>query len=1056
MPAYQLWTPGTVLPHSSDMSQDFLAFDTETCLADLKKEIPDGVLLTAWTGGDTPVSIVPVEQWSAFVGLHLDRHWVGHNTSFDFFVILKQLAPTLHPSWISLVEQGRMGCTMLLDGLVRIASGDADLGTDKKPTRNLEVLCTSYSVDCAPPDKASPYRKRFAELLDEPDWTSPSIDPGFFEYAAKDCIATYRLACILYQQAWAYHHAIDKELLHPKADCWGPLTHGIQMRAAIALADVSRRGFYIDVEHAWRFEAHLRNEYQQHITWLELNCPGLIQTVSLRSRTSKRGKRKLSSKTGVASFSNKRLRLVLSEIAESLKIEAPISKGKEGWISLSAKDWSHLSEQSEFIHHWVRSVEITKQLSFMALFRETPENDTVLRSRYITIVRTGRTSCIAAGMRVDVLRDVSKDSVGIPIEQVKAGDYVYGYDANNKLCIREVLWAGKTGTKKVIRLHWQGSGHQHTGYLDLTEDHLVRLTTGEYIPAGKLQPKDRVSALHRLIDKKSGYARLFATGYKKDLREHSFIYHHFTGEKPEAVHHWDENKLNNVIDNLDGTTKEDHAHYHTMNLPREVRAARGSKAAKGKPSPFKGVPNPYRRLTFTRSDLLEMLEMYNYSLTRIVRELPIDYAVLKRNFIENGFTLEEIKAECRARRKDSLLAAAAYARECKKNNHEIIAIEYLPDEVDVYDITVEGIHNFIVEEICVHNCWNPNIQQIPREAEFRHLFTARLNKSLWIVDYSFIELRTLAYLCEKWLGKSELGKAIRAGRDPHTHTASQIFQKPYEQVKQQLNLEKSETYQGEKWASHMRQSAKSLNFGLPGGLGAPRLSAYAKANYGVDMSVEMATTLRDKLINSIYPELNANNGWLATRPIETLSRNLEIPYDTVFSVCASKDPNFQRLSICLDRVLRGTAFKADGTPYNQRYVQELWALAGYLLSLSPKAHLVTKDRFNTYSPGDDLGTLFFMESAVVPTGRIRRGVGYTDSRNTPFQGLAADGAKLTLWNLWKEGFETVAFIHDEVVVEINNPEQGHRINQIMISSMEEVLEGFPVDVEGKESKVWKK
>jgi hypothetical protein len=38
--------------------------------------------------------------------------------------------------------------------------------------------------------------------------------------------------------------------------------------------------------------------------------------------------------------------------------------------------------------------------------------------------------------------------------------------------------------------------------------------------------------------------------------------------------------------------------------------------------------------------------------------------------------------------------------------------------------------------------------------------------------------------------------------------------------------------------------------------------------------------------------------------------------------------------------------------------------------------------------------------------------------NTMFQGLAADGAKLALWKLWRAGYRLVNFIHDEILVEL--------------------------------------
>ena len=35
----------------------------------------------------------------------------------------------------------------------------------------------------------------------------------------------------------------------------------------------------------------------------------------------------------------------------------------------------------------------------------------------------------------------------------------------------------------------------------------------------------------------------------------------------------------------------------------------------------------------------------------------------------------------------------------------------------MYDLEVEKYHNFIANEICVHNCSNPNMQQIPNNGD---------------------------------------------------------------------------------------------------------------------------------------------------------------------------------------------------------------------------------------------------------------------------------------------------------------------------------------------------
>jgi hypothetical protein len=68
-----------------------------------------------------------------------------------------------------------------------------------------------------------------------------------------------------------------------------------------------------------------------------------------------------------------------------------------------------------------------------------------------------------------------------------------------------------------------------------------------------------------------------------------------------------------------------------------------------------------------------------------------------------------------------------------------------------------------------------------------------------------------------------------------------------------------------------------------------------------------------------------------------------------------------------------------------------------------------------------------------------------------FQGLAADGAKLALWGLWREGYSVRNFVHDEVLVAVpEGPDLGRharRIRRIMIAAIREVVPDVRVDVE---------
>lgn len=75
------------------------------------------------------------------------------------------------------------------------------------------------------------------------------------------------------------------------------------------------------------------------------------------------------------------------------------------------------------------------------------------------------------------------------------------------------------------------------------------------------------------------------------------------------------------------------------------------------------------------------------------------------------------------------------------------------------------------------------------------------------------------------------------------------------------------------------------------------------------------------------------------------------------------------------------------------------------------------------------------------TGRIRPKIGRTKFLNTPISGLAADGAKLSLFSLTQIGYKIVGFIHDEIIIELpthcNAKEEISLVEQIMISSMKE-------------------
>jgi DNA polymerase I-like protein with 3'-5' exonuclease and polymerase domains len=94
------------------------------------------------------------------------------------------------------------------------------------------------------------------------------------------------------------------------------------------------------------------------------------------------------------------------------------------------------------------------------------------------------------------------------------------------------------------------------------------------------------------------------------------------------------------------------------------------------------------------------------------------------------------------------------------------------------------------------------------------------------------------------------------------------------------------------------------------------------------------------------------------------------------------------------------------------------------------------------------------------TGRLRARASYTARHNNIFQGLAADGAKLALWKLWRAGYQMANFVHDEVLVLVpaDSDLDWHtdETRRLMIEGMTEVVPDVRVEVESVASTTWSK
>jgi DNA polymerase-1 len=117
------------------------------------------------------------------------------------------------------------------------------------------------------------------------------------------------------------------------------------------------------------------------------------------------------------------------------------------------------------------------------------------------------------------------------------------------------------------------------------------------------------------------------------------------------------------------------------------------------------------------------------------------------------------------------------------------------------------------------SCSQPNLQQAPRDKDFRSCFIPDKENMLVRADFNQIEIRVAAELSRDEM----MLKAYREGIDIHALTASQVSKKKLTEV-----------------TDAERQMAKAINFGFMFGLGAKKFAHYAKKSYKVEVTEEQA------------------------------------------------------------------------------------------------------------------------------------------------------------------------------------------------------------------------
>lgn len=352
-------------------------------------------------------------------------------------------------------------------------------------------------------------------------------------------------------------------------------------------------------------------------------------------------------------------------------------------------------------------------------------------------VVTGRLSCVAPDTLIDMPRDMTKYPLGVPISEVKPGDWVYSFDYNMELTLRQVEWVGPTKIAKTIYVTFENSEGERR-VLQCTPDHLVRLYNGDWRHAAYLlkntgrygggTTSTRVLGMVKRSWKNPGlndnYLQFFPHSNSRHTppsvnegarygessggknTEHRWVMERVLGKKLSTkwdVNHKDGNKVNNHPSNLEYLP----ASEHRSNTHRD--------GTWGKEQPW------------------------------------ADAFVGKTDF-------------------------------------RAVSIEEGPT-IEVWDMTVPVDHQFIANGIVVHNSSGPNMQQVTKT--LRPAFIPRPGYVLIDADYSQIELRVAAFISRCY----PMIEAFERGEDLHRLLASRIASKePVDVTDQERQAGKSANF----------------------------------------------------------------------------------------------------------------------------------------------------------------------------------------------------------------------------------------------------------------------
>ena len=434
-------------------------------------------------------------------------------------------------------------------------------------------------ASCALLDENSTSRlkPRAAELFDIDEWyDAPLNKPGAAEhvpyydlsiYAARDTYWTYRMAQAHRRIMWLdyfdegdspFYYGAD-EVLNANL---GELAMRVTMPTVRTLSAVEQRGVRLDVEK----------------TGQRLS-DSLKTSEELRQKIARRYEEDgLSAEGASLAPTSKWFKAFTKKAVEKgdLEIVSMTPNGAPQWNAAVLEKLER--KGSELAGTILAQRDAEKQAQFLQSWLDKAQDSGDIHAWYhVGRTVTGRLSCVSPDTLIDMPRDMSKYPHGVPISEVEVGDYVYSFDHHMSLTLRQVSWVGPTKTAPTIIVTFENSEGEQTK-LTVTEDHLVRLYSGDYRHASYLMrggKSPRVLGMVRRAMKgytgSDHYLKFFPESNARQERpdvglvrngslgggramEHRWVTEQVLGRPLESkydVNHIDGNKVNNHPSNLE-------------------------------------------------------------------------------------------------------------------------------------------------------------------------------------------------------------------------------------------------------------------------------------------------------------------------------------------------------------------------------------------------------------------------------------------------------------------------------------------------------------------------